>query len=101
MNKSLFLSLIISACAQAHEYPASQAKEVTYKVTLYREDSYDQQSWDRIVSTASNAIKRSDQDERATGEIAKALAESIHEVHQCQRDGAAGIHGSMSIEIGQ
>lgn len=102
MNKFLFLSLIvIPFLAQAQEYPASQAKEITYKVTLVREDSYDQQSWDRIVATASKAIQSSEHDEQATGEMAKALAESIHEVHKCQFDGTAGIHGSMSIEIVQ
>ena len=110
MNKNIAaLSLaLISLPAIAENkveanYPASDAKSITYRVTLYREDNYDQEVWNKLVHEASTAIKRADalqaDASAATSAIVDAFVNGIQEVYKQNSEPIKGVHGQMSIEV--
>lgn len=89
------------------DYPIEEVRSITYKVTFHRDEMHDQQAWQKLVTEASNAIKRAallEQDATAaTNEIVDAFVGAIKEIYaQSQPDVTKkihGIHGRMSIEI--
>lgn len=106
--KKLLLSLLVAAplvmhADEAKNYVSSDAQQITYKVTIYRDDKYDQESWNKLVASASSAIKRGveskDDDPTSTDAVARAFVQSIEEVYRRDTKGKDGIHGSMSIEV--
>ena len=110
MNKRIIASCLLFvpflAAADSNfdaSYPSSKAKSVTYKVTIYRDDSYDEQTWEKLVTDAATAIKCAseyqDNSNAATGEIVNAFVRAMQEIYTLNTDEIEGIHGQMSIEV--